>query len=120
MWQDRAGVVKGPGVPYSQMRILSRAKWQLYHLKGVLERGGLKPHVVLAGDNSDMADAAEEDDLANAPPSHDKANASMHSLVRSSVHPSICPPMQLSIIHLCMVLSRTHPPHNPLSGTNDK
>lgn len=64
---------KGPGVPYSQIRILARAKWQLYHLKGDLERGGLKPHVVLAGDNSDLAETAdEEEDLATLPPSHDK------------------------------------------------
>lgn len=73
LWRDRAGVQKGPGVPYSQIRILARAKWQLYHLKGVLERGGLKPHVVLAGDNSDLAEAAdEEEELANLPPSRDK------------------------------------------------
>lgn len=75
VWRDRAGVVRDKGVPFSQIRILARAKWQLYHLKGVLERGGLKPHVVLAGDDSDMADAAEEEDLVNAPPSHDKVPA---------------------------------------------
>lgn len=78
VWHDRAGVLRDQGVPYSQIRILARAKWQLYHLKGVLERGGLKPHVVLAGDDSDMADATEEEDLANAPPSHDKVRAWNH------------------------------------------
>ena len=96
VWRDRAGVQK-KGVPYNQMRIVARAKWQLYHPKGVLERGGLGPHVVLAGDNSDMADAAEEEDLANAPPSHDKAYA-------SSIHTSTClcinPP-----IHPCIYQS---------------
>ena len=96
VWRDRSGTLH-KGVPYSQMRIVARAKWQLYHLKGFLERGGLKPHVVLAGDNSDMADAAEEEHLANAPPSHDKASAcpvicrylSIHPIVFSSIHPSL-------------------------------
>ena len=91
-WRDRSGVLH-QGVPYSQMRVVARAKWQLYHLKGVLERGGLKPHVVLAGDNSDMADAAEEEDLADAPPSHDKA---MLGSSHMSFHPSNCAPIQLA------------------------
>lgn len=62
VWHDRAGVKRGPGVPYSQIRILARARWQLFHLKGVLSRGGLKPHVVLAGDNAMLDDAGEEED----------------------------------------------------------
>ena len=115
MWRDRAGVLKGKGVPYSQMRIVARVKWQLYHLKGVLERGGLKPHVVLAGDNSDMADAAEEEDLANAPPSHDKAIA---TFIHLSSHQFICPLLQLSSIHPSTVLSvhsSTHLSHDPFN-----
>ena len=72
VWHDRAGVQRGPGVPYSQIRILARGKWQLFYLKGCLERGGLKPHVVLAGDNSDLAETQDEEDLIDAPPSHDK------------------------------------------------
>ena len=54
--------MRGPGVPYSQIRILARARWQLFHLKGVLSRGGLKPHVVLAGDNAMLEDTGEEED----------------------------------------------------------
>jgi len=54
-------VQRGPGVPYSQIRILARARWQLFHLRGVLSRGGLKPHVVLAGDNALLEDAEEAD-----------------------------------------------------------
>ena len=81
VWWDRAGVEKGPGVPYSQIRILARAKWQLYHLKGVLERGGLKPHVVLAGDNSELAETQDEELLADAPPSSDKVKLVVHSSV---------------------------------------
>ena len=48
-------------MPYSQIRILARARWQLFHLRGVLSRGGLKPHVVLAGDNALLEDAEEVD-----------------------------------------------------------
>jgi len=59
VWHDRAGVQRGPGVPYSQIRILARARWQLFHLRGILSRGGLKPHVVLAGDNALLEDAEE-------------------------------------------------------------
>ena len=111
MWRDRAGVLK-KGVPYNQMRAVARAKWQLYHLKGVLERGGLKPHVVLAGDNSEMADAAEEEDLANAPPSHDKAYASyIHLSTRACIHPSIHPCMHACIhpSHIPVVVRKEHP-----------
>ncbi len=61
VWHDRAGVQRGPGVPYSQIRILARARWQLFHLRGILSRGGLKPHVVLAGDNALLEDAEEAD-----------------------------------------------------------
>jgi hypothetical protein len=61
VWHDRAGVQRGPGVPYSQIRILARARWQLFHLRGVLSRGGLKPHVVLAGDNALLEDAEDAD-----------------------------------------------------------
>ena len=61
VWHDRAGVQRGPGVPYCQIRILARARWQLFHLRGVLSRGGLKPHVVLAGDNALLEDAEEAD-----------------------------------------------------------
>lgn len=48
-------------MPFSQIRILARARWQLFHLRGVLSRGGLKPHVVLAGDNALLEDAEDAD-----------------------------------------------------------
>ena len=51
-WRDRTGALQGPGVPYSQIRVLARAKWQLWHLKSYLDRYGLKGHVTLVGDNT--------------------------------------------------------------------
>ncbi|DBB05516.1 TPA: hypothetical protein ACH3X1_012469 [Trebouxia sp. C0004] len=83
VWHDRAGVQKGPGVPYSQIRILARARWQLFHLRGVLSRGGLKPHVGLAGDNALLEDAEEADPQI---PSTGIAGNSSDKLVLSSVH----------------------------------
>ncbi|DBB08139.1 TPA: hypothetical protein ACH3X3_008328 [Trebouxia sp. C0006] len=83
VWHDRAGVQRGPGVPYSQIRILARARWQLLHLRGVLSRGGLKPHVVLAGDNALLEDAEEADPQI---PSSGVAGNSSDKLVLSSVH----------------------------------
>lgn len=68
MWRDRAGVLQGPGVPYSQIRILARAKWQLYHLKSYLHRNGLAGHVTLVGGN---ADTDPEDDLLEIPEEED-------------------------------------------------
>ncbi|DBA81006.1 TPA: hypothetical protein ACH3X2_007212 [Trebouxia sp. C0005] len=83
IWHDRAGVQRGPGVPYSQIRILARARWQLFHLRGVLSRGGLKPHVVLAGDSALLEDAEDADPQI---PSSDMAGNSSDKLVLSSVH----------------------------------
>lgn len=51
-WGDRTGALQGPGVPYSQIRVLARAKWQLWHLKSYLDQNGLQGHVTLVGDNS--------------------------------------------------------------------
>lgn len=56
-------------MPYSQIRILARAKWQLWHLKSYLYRHGLKGHVTLVGSNADtdadgdLVEVPEEEDL---------------------------------------------------------
>ena len=75
VWHDRAGVQKGPGVPYSQIRIVARARWQLFHLRGILSKGGLRDHVVLAGDNTNIDEEAEKGQVSdgdNAESSCDK------------------------------------------------
>lgn len=70
-------------MPYSQIRILARARWQLFHLRGVLSRGGLKPHVVLAGDSALLEDAEDADPQI---PSSDMAgNSSDKVCIRTDV-----------------------------------
>lgn len=69
VWTNRAGLKQGPGVPYSQIRILARARWQLFHIKKFLDRKGLKGHTVLLGDNSGLED--EDDDLVELPETED-------------------------------------------------
>ena len=54
-------------MPYSQIRILARARWQLFHIKKFLDKNGL--NTVLLGDNSGLED--EDADLVELPESED-------------------------------------------------